>query len=100
MHSPDRDKGTPSFLLMSSEGNVLAKPETQEQRTRHVTPIMSLKLPLALYYSVYDALSEEAKREYKTPQTWAQTRRQRQSKCKRRKDEGLQCRGDLEPEGG
>ncbi len=50
MHSPDRDKGTPSFLLMSSEGNIFAKPETQEQRTRHVTPVMSYKLPLALYY--------------------------------------------------
>jgi hypothetical protein len=56
MHSPDKDEGTPSFLLMSSTGNVLAKPETQEQRTRHVTPVLSYKVFLALYYYTNPAI--------------------------------------------
>jgi hypothetical protein len=42
-HSPDRDEATPSFLLVSSEGNVLAKPKIQEQRTLHVIPILFYK---------------------------------------------------------
>jgi hypothetical protein len=49
-HSPERDEGTPSFLFMSSDGNVLAKPEVQEQQAQHVIPVLSYNLPLALYY--------------------------------------------------
>jgi hypothetical protein len=43
-------KGRLHSSSLSSEGNVLAKPEMQEQRTRHFIPVLSYKLPLALYY--------------------------------------------------